>query len=333
MNCPESTFIYRSRLRSYRDLPLRYAEYGRLHRNERSGTLSGLTRVRQFVQDDAHLYVRPDQLMAEIQALLGEVHEAYSWVGLTPRFSFATKPDKAIGDPALWERAERLTMEAFAASGIRYELKPKDGTFYAPKIDIYIDDALGREWQMATIQIDLTMLPERFDLSYVDEDGKAQRPIALHRAIYGSLERFIGILIEHFAGAFPLWLAPVQAVVIPIADRHLDAGRELAAVLAAKGLRVEVDASDGRMQNKIRLAQEQKVPLMLVLGDREVEARAVTVRRRGAPKDAAQETVGWDELAERLAADVAARTVEAAPATADPGPAASAPASAGTAPA
>jgi threonyl-tRNA synthetase len=314
MNCPESTFIYRSKLRSYRDLPLRYAEYGRLHRNERSGTLSGLTRVRQFVQDDAHLYVRPDQLMAEIQALLGEVHEAYSWVGLKPRFSFATKPDKAIGDPALWEKAERLTMEAFDASGISYELKPKDGTFYAPKIDIYIDDALGREWQMATIQIDLTMLPERFDLSYIDENGKAQRPIALHRAIYGSLERFIGILIEHFAGAFPLWLAPVQAIVIPIADRHVEAGRELAAVLAARGLRVEVDATDNRMQNKIRLAQEQKVPLMLVLGDREVEARAATVRRRGATRDAAQESVGWDELAERLAAEVGARSVEAAPA-------------------
>ena len=169
MNCPESTFIYRSHLRSYRDLPLRYSEFGRLHRNERSGTLSGLTRVRQFIQDDAHLYVRPDQLSDEIVALLGEVREAYGWFGLEPRFTFATKPDKAIGDPALWERAERLTREAFAAADISYVLKPKDGTFYAPKIDIYIDDALGREWQMATIQIDLTMLPERFDLTYIDE--------------------------------------------------------------------------------------------------------------------------------------------------------------------
>ena len=176
MNCPESTFIYRSDLRSYRDLPLRYSEFGRLHRNERSGTLSGLTRVRQFIQDDAHIYVRPDQLMDEIQALLAEVHEAYGWFGLKPRFSFATKPDKAIGDPALWERAERLTIEAFAASDISYVLKPKDGTFYAPKIDIYIDDALGREWQMATIQIDLTMLPERFDLTYIDESGSGCAP-------------------------------------------------------------------------------------------------------------------------------------------------------------
>jgi len=304
MNCPESTFIYRSRRRSYRDFPLRYSEFGRLHRYERSGSLSGLTRVRQFIQDDAHLYVRPDQLMGEIQALLGEVHEAYGWFGLKPRFSFATKPDKAIGDPALWERAERLTMEAFAASDISYELKPKDGTFYAPKIDIYIDDALGREWQMATIQIDLTMLAERFDLTYDDENGKAVRPVAIHRAIYGSLERFIGILIEHFAGAFPLWVAPVQAVVIPIADRHIEPAEELAGVLRAKGLRLEVDASDGRMQNKIRLAQEQKVPYMLVLGDREVEARTAAPRTRAGEQQPAE---GWEALADRLAAEAAAR--------------------------
>ena len=307
MNCPESTFIYRSRRRSYRDFPLRFSEFGRLHRYERSGSLSGLTRVRQFIQDDAHIYVRPDQLMAEIQALLGEVHEAYGWFGLKPRFSFATKPDKAIGDPALWEKAERLTMEAFAASDISYELKPKDGTFYAPKIDIYIDDALGREWQMATIQIDLTMLPERFDLTYDDENGEQVRPIAIHRAIYGSLERFIDILIEHFAGAFPLWVAPVQAVVIPIADRHNEAAAELASVLEGRGLRVEVDDSANRMQNKIRLAQEQKVPYMLVLGDREIEARTAAPRTRAGEQ---QPAIGWDELAARLADEAAARRPE-----------------------
>jgi threonyl-tRNA synthetase len=306
MNCPESTFIYRSKRRSYRDLPLRFSEFGRLHRNERSGSLSGLTRVRQFIQDDAHLYVRPDQLMGEIQALLGEVREAYSWFGLQPRFSFATKPDKAIGDPALWEKAERLTMEAFAAADISYVLKPKDGTFYAPKIDIYIDDALGREWQMATVQIDLTMLPERFDLSYDDENGEQVRPIAIHRAIYGSLERFIGILIEHFGGAFPLWVAPVQAVIIPIADRHIEPSEELAGVLRSRGLRVEVDTSAGRMQNKIRLAQEQKVPYMLVLGDREIEARTAAPRTRAGEQLPAE---GWEALADRLAAEAAGRTV------------------------
>ena len=304
MNCPESTFIYRSRLRSYRDLPLRYAEYGRLHRNERSGTLSGLTRVRQFIQDDAHLYVRPDQLAVEIAGLLGEVMTAYSWVGLTPRFTFATKPDKAIGDPALWERAESLILEAFEQTGMPYRVKPKDGTFYAPKIDIYTDDALGREWQMATIQVDLVMLPERFDLTYIDEGGQPQRPIAIHRAIYGSLERFIGILVEHFAGAFPLWLAPIQAVIIPIADRHVDAGRELAAVMRGRGLRVDVDDSDGRMQNKIRLAQEQKVPYMVVLGDREVAARTAAPRTRAGDQ---QPPEPWEDFAARLAFESAAR--------------------------
>jgi len=305
MNCPESTFIYRSRLRSYRDLPLRLSEFGRLHRNERSGTLSGLTRVRHFIQDDAHIYVRPDQLRAEIEALLGEVRESYGWFGLQPRFAFATKPDKALGDPALWDKAEALIKEALdsAAPG-NYVVKPKDGTFYAPKIDIYIDDALGREWQMATIQVDLVMLPERFDLTYVDENGDHVRPMAIHRAIYGSLERFIGILVEHFGGAFPFWVAPVQATVIPIADRHIDAAKELAGLLRAKGLRVEVDESDNRMQNKIRLAQEQKVPYMLVLGDREIEARTASPRTRSGEQQTAE---SWSSLADRLAAESAAR--------------------------
>ena len=306
MNCPESTFIYRSHLRSYRDLPLRFSEFGRLHRNERSGTLSGLTRVRQFIQDDAHLYVRPDQLTAEIEALLGEVREAYGWFGLEPRFAFATKPDKALGDPMLWERAEQLIREAFAAADITYELKPKDGTFYAPKIDIYIDDALGREWQMATIQVDLVMLPERFDLTYIDEAGQPQRPMAIHRAIYGSLERFIGILVEHFAGAFPMWVAPVQAVVIPIADRHIEAAEELAGVMRSRGLRVEVDGSSNRMQYKIRTAQEQKVPYMVVLGDREIEARTASPRTRAGEQQPAE---AWEAFADRLAAESRARGI------------------------
>ena len=308
MNCPESTFIYRSHLRSYRDLPLRLNEYGRLHRNERSGTLSGLTRVRQFIQDDAHIYLRPDQLTAEIEALLGEVRETFGWFGLEPRFAFATRPDKAIGDPALWEQAERLIKEALDRSGGDYVTKPKDGTFYAPKIDIYIDDALGREWQMATIQVDLVMLPERFDLTYIDEDGQAKRPMAIHRAIFGSFERFIGILVEHFAGAFPLWVAPVQVVVIPIADRHVEPSRELAAELRAAGVRfVEVDSSDARMQNKIRLAQGQKVPYMVILGDREVEARTASVRRR----DGSQEQgVPWADLAARLGEEIRERRLE-----------------------
>ena len=306
MNCPESTFIYRARKRSYRDLPLRYSEYGRLHRNERSGALAGLTRVRQFVQDDAHLYVRPDQLSDELEALFGEIREAYSWVGLTPRYAFATKPDKAVGDPELWAKAESIIQGTLDRMALPYVVKPKDGTFYAPKIDIYIDDALGREWQMATVQVDLTMLPERFDLTYTAEDGSEQRPMAIHRAIYGSLERFIGILVEHFAGAFPLWLAPVQAVVIPIADRHVDAARELRDLLRGRGLRVDVDDSSNRMQYKIRTAQEQKVPYMVVLGDREIEARTASPRTRGGEQQPAEP---WEQFADRLVEEATSRRV------------------------
>jgi len=304
MNCPESTFIYKSRLRSYRDLPLRFSEFGRLHRNERSGTLSGLTRVRHFVQDDAHIYVRPDQLQDEIKALLGEVYEVYGWFGLEPRFTFGTRPDKALGDPALWEKAESQIKAALDSYGKPYRVRPKDGAFYAPKIDIQIEDALGREWQTATIQVDLVMLPERFDCTYIDESGQAVRPMTIHRAIYGSLERFIGVLIEHFAGAFPVWCAPVQAVLIPISDRHVEGARQLETLLRDRKLRVELDDSANRMQNKIRLAQEQKVPYMLVLGDREIEGRTVAIRNRSSEQE---NGVTWDAFVDRLAEETAAR--------------------------
>ena len=306
MNCPESTFIYRSRVRSYRELPLRLAEYGVLHRNELSGVLSGLTRVRHFVTDDAHIYVRPDQIGAEIEALMGEVREAYSWFGLTPTLTFGTRPDKALGDPAVWTETEALMRAELDRSGLAYREKAKDGAFYAPKIDIQIEDALGREWQTATIQVDRVMLPERFDLWYTDENGAQQRPVAIHRAIYGSLERFIGVLTEHFAGAFPLWCAPVQAVVIPIADRHVPAADELAGVLRSRGLRVEVDDSSNRMQYKIRTAQEQKVPYMVVLGDREIEARSASPRTRAGEQQPAEP---WDAFADRLAEEARDRRV------------------------
>jgi threonyl-tRNA synthetase len=309
MNCPESSFVYRSRTRSYRDLPLRLAEYGVLHRSERSGVFSGLTRVRQFVTDDAHIFVRPDQIGSEIQALMGEIRESYSWFGLTPTLTFGTRPDKALGDPAVWEESEAIMRTELERSGLAYRVKPKDGAFYAPKIDIQVEDALGREWQTATIQVDRVMLPEQFDLWYIDAEGHQQRPVAIHRAIYGSLERFIGVLTEHFAGAFPTWCAPVQAVVIPIADRHNEPAEALAGLLRGRRLRVEVDETSGRMQNKIRLAQEQKVPYMLVLGDREAEARTATVRSRDAAAGSAQETLTWDDLADRLAEEVRERRV------------------------
>ncbi|MFZ9268890.1 MAG: threonine--tRNA ligase [Candidatus Limnocylindrus sp.] len=306
MNCPESTVIYKTKTRSYRDLPLRLSEYGRLHRNELSGTLSGLTRVRHFIQDDGHIYVRPDQIESEIDALLGEVATVYGWFDLPVEFVFSTKPAKALGDPKLWEKAEAMIESALKRSGAKWRLSAGDGAFYAPKIDIIVRDALGREWQTATIQVDLAMLPERFDLEYVDEAGERVRPIAIHRAIYGSLERFIGILVEHFAGALPLWLSPEQVVIIPIADRHLEAAEAGAKILRSAGLRVSIDDSSNRMQNKIRLAQEQKVPLMLVLGDKEADAGGAAPRWRDGTQEAA---TSWDALAARLAAQVAARSV------------------------
>ena len=304
MNCPESTFIYRSRVRSYREFPLRLSEYGALHRAELSGVRSGLTRVRHFYTDDAHIYVTPAQIQDEILALMGEVTEFYSWFGLEPVLTFGTRPEKALGDERTWHETEAMMLEALKASGVNYRVKAGDGAFYAPKIDIQVADALGREWQTATIQVDRLMLPERFDLHYVDEHGERQRPVAIHRAILGSLERFIGVLTEHFAGAFPFWCAPVQAVVIPIADRHIEAAGKLAAVLSGRGIRVEVDESSNRMQNKIRLAQEQKVPYMLVLGDREVEAGTVAPRTRAGEQLPA---ASWAELADRLVEEAAAR--------------------------
>ena len=307
MNCPLSTIIYNTRVRSYRDFPLRLSDFGHLHRNELSGTLSGLTRIRHFQQDDAHCYVRPDQLADEVEGLLGEIKEVFGWFGLSPRFSFATRPEKALGDPALWERAEAYIQEALERVGVEYEFKPGDGAFYAPKIDGYVDDALGREWQLSTIQADLVMLPERFDLTYIDEDGQQRRPIAIHRAIYGSFERFIGIITEHFGGAFPLWCAPVQATIIPIADRHNEAATELARVLRSRKLFVEVDDSGNRMQKKIKLAQDQKIPYMLVLGDREVESRTAAPRTRAGEQ---LDPVDWEELADQLAEQVATKRLD-----------------------
>ena len=304
MNCPESTFVYKARVRSYRDLPLRLSEYGVLHRSERSGVFSGLTRVRHFVTDDGHCFVRPDQIAAEIEGLLVDIREAYSWFGLEPTLTFGTMPDKHLGEPEVWAETEAIMRAELEKSGMKYRVKPKDGAFYAPKIDIQVEDALGREWQTATIQVDRLMLPERFDLWYIDEEGHQQRPVAIHRAIYGSLERFIGVLIEHFAGALPFWCSPVQAVVIPIADRHVDAANDLAAVLRSRGLRVEVDGSSNRMQNKIRLAQEQKIPYMVVLGDREIEARTASPRTRAGEQQPAEP---WEGFADRLAEEARQR--------------------------
>jgi len=280
MNCPGHCVLYGSTLHSYRELPLRIADFGRLHRYERSGALSGLTRVRSFAQDDSHIFCRPDQVQEEIAALIRMMRETYSAFHLgDPRFTLSLRPEKRVGTEESWDRAEGALREALRSEGIAYEEVPGEGAFYGPKIDTFVKDALGREWQLNTIQLDPN-LPERFELEYIGEDGTQHRPLMIHRAILGSIERFFGVLLEHCAGAFPLWLAPVQAMVIPIADRHADYARSVAAQLTAAGLRVQVDERSERMNAKIRDAQNQKVPYMLIVGDKETGANTLSVRLR-----------------------------------------------------
>jgi threonyl-tRNA synthetase len=280
MNCPFHVDIFKSSVRSYRDLPIRMAEWGTVYRYERSGVLHGLTRVRGFTQDDAHLFCRPDQMPGEIDRVIEfslRILRAFGFDSF--RLFLSTRPEKRVGEEALWDEAEAALKAALSRSGHPFDIHEGDGAFYGPKIDIYINDAIGRPWQLSTVQFDFN-LPERFDLTYVGEDGGHHRPYMIHRALLGSMERFFGILIEHHAGAFPIWLAPVQAVLIPIADRHLDACRQISERLREAGLRAEVDESAERMNAKIRKAQVQKIPYMLVVGDREAAEGAVSVRLR-----------------------------------------------------
>jgi threonyl-tRNA synthetase len=280
MNCPFHIKMYQSKRRSYRELPLRWAELGTVYRYERSGVLHGLMRVRGFTQDDAHIFCTPDQIEDEIVEVLRfslRLLEAFGFEEF--KAYLATRPESAVGEPARWDQAIEALERAIGEEGLPYEIDVGGGAFYGPKIDLKLRDALGREWQTTTIQFDFNM-PDRFDLSYVGPDGLEHRPYMVHRALLGSIERFFGILVEHYAGAFPAWLAPVQAAIIPIADRHNDYARQVAALLRQADLRVEIDDSSDRMQAKIRAAQLQKVPYMLVIGDREVEGEAVAVRLR-----------------------------------------------------
>ena len=280
MNCPESTYIYASRLRSYRDLPLRYSEItDRLHRNEPSGTLGGLFRVRQMTQDDAHIYCRPDQIESEIAKLIQLVKEIYGAFNLPLHFKFATRPAKAMGTPKIWKGAETALENVLKKSGIRFEIKPKDGAFYGPKVDVHATDVLKRDWQLATIQLDFQM-PGRFNLSYTDEAGKKQTPIMIHRALLGSFERFLGVLIEHYAGAFPFWLAPVQAALLPINDAVKPYCLEVLRSLRQRDFRVELDDRNETIGKKIREAELQKIPYLLIIGPREVQSKTVAVRER-----------------------------------------------------
>jgi threonyl-tRNA synthetase len=267
-------------VRSYRDLPLRYSEMGRDHRNERSGTLTGLVRVRQFTQDDAHIFLRPDQLQDEIASLLELVRVWYKTFDLAPLYKLSTRPQKYLGTIEQWDAAEAALHQALRANGLAYDLNPGDGAFYGPKIDVDVQDALGRRWQIATIQVDLTMLPDRFQLEYIDTDGQPKRPVVLHRAIFGSYERFIGILTEHYAGAFPTWLAPVQARVIPISEKFADYARRVHERLRAARIRAELDDRNEKLGYRIRDAQLRKVPYMLVCGAREAESETVSLRHR-----------------------------------------------------
>ncbi len=279
MNCPESTYVYRFKTRSYRDLPLRYSEIGRLHRNEISGALGGMFRVRQITMDDAHIYCRPDQILAEINDIIGLVKYVYGLFKFEVSFKLSTKPDDGMGDAKLWEQAEAALKQALEQNGIKYGVKEKDGAFYGPKIDIQIKDAIGREWQVATIQLDFVMLPERFDLNYIDAEGQSRRPVAIHRAIFGSFERFVGILTEHYAGAFPTWLSPVQAVVIPITDNYMEYGKSVADALAKENIRVELDERNEKIGYKIREWETKKVPYMLIVGQKEKDSNTVSIRK------------------------------------------------------
>src|SRR4051812_22024892 len=279
MNCPGHMLVFASETRSYRDLPLRFHEQTPLHRNEASGVLSGLTRVRQFAQDDAHCFVMESQIGEEVERLLRLVQRVYGDFGLEYSVKLSTRPAEFLGEIATWDHAEAELKRALEAAGQAYTINEADGAFYGPKIDYDVTDAIGRKWQCATIQLDY-QIPQRFELKYTGADNAEHRPVVIHRAIFGSFERFMALLIEHYAGAFPLWLAPVQAVVLPISDRHLDAARAVVATLEAGGLRVSLDARVEKIGYKIREAQLQQIPYMLVLGDREAAEGTVSVRSR-----------------------------------------------------
>lgn len=312
MNCPTHCLIYKTDLRSYRDLPIRYNDFGGLHRYEPSGAVTGLLRVRNLHQDDAHTFCTDEQVEPEVQMLVTTILEIYETFGFEePKIEVSTRPEKAIGSAELWERAENALMGALGSRGLDFEINEGDGAFYGPKIDFQVRDALGRSWQLGTIQLDYQM-PERLDLEYVDRDGATRRPVMLHRAMLGSLERFMGILIEHTGGAFPVWLAPVQAVVLPVSDRFLDYGAEVAERLQAAGARVELDRRSEKLGYKIRDSQKQKIPYMLVIGGREQEAGTVSLRLREAPEggSADQGAVTIDELAARIADRTASRSLE-----------------------
>jgi threonyl-tRNA synthetase len=307
MNCPSHHIFYQSRKHSYRELPVRYSTYDVLHRNEVSGALSGLTRVRQFQQDDCHIYLMESQIPEEVQVLTRFILDYYATFGLQATLKFATRPEQRIGDDAMWDRAEKALLDALKMTGQPYEMKPGDGAFYGPKIDFDVTDSIGRAWQLGTIQLDYAA-PERFGLTYVGEDNTEHRPVVIHRAVNGSFERFIAILIEHFAGAFPLWLSPEQVRVLPISDAQAEAAKATCDRLRAAGIRATLDAGNQTLNYRIRDGEVHKVPYMAVVGQREADAGTVALRTRGAGNK--QEVVTLDEFIRRLSADIGSRSLK-----------------------
>lgn len=306
MNCPGHMLIYNSRLHSYRDLPVRMAEFGQVHRHEFSGALNGLLRVRTFTQDDAHIFVRPDQIEAEIKNIYHMIDEIYGSFGFEYSIELSTRPEDSMGAEELWNNAEDSLEKVLHDLNLDYELNEGDGAFYGPKIDFHVKDAIGRSHQCATIQLDFQM-PENFDLTYIDEENNRVRPVVIHRAIYGSIDRFLGILIEHFAGAFPTWLAPVQVKVIPVSiDAHTEYANQVISELKKHGIRVEIDDRNEKLGYKIREAQTQKLPYALVLGDREAEAGEVNVRKYG---EKTTETISVEEFVNRVLEEVKAKSL------------------------
>jgi len=278
MNCPGAILIFNSKRRSYRELPIRFAELGLVHRHELSGSLNGLLRVRSFTQDDAHFFVRLDQIEFEIDKVLSLIDKFYSHFGFSYKVELSTRPEEYMGSKIIWDQAEAALELVLKNKGLEYQVNHGDGAFYGPKIDFHILDSLGRSWQCGTVQLDFQM-PEKFNCSYVGEDDKLHRPVIIHRAIYGSVERFMAILIEHFAGEFPLWLSPVQAKIIPIAEPHVAYANEIKSKFDSEGLRVEVDDRNEKMGLKIREAEKQKVPYMLIIGDKELKNQSVAIRK------------------------------------------------------
>jgi threonyl-tRNA synthetase len=290
MNCPGGILVYKTKLHSYRDLPMRLGELGLVHRHELSGALHGLLRVRNFTQDDAHIYMLPSQIKDELIGVITLVDKFYKIFGFEYHIELSTRPENSMGSDEDWNQATNALQEALEAKGVEYKVNPGDGAFYGPKIDFHLRDCLGRTWQCGTIQLDFQM-PEKFDLTYVGEDGQKHRPVMIHRTIYGSIERFIAILIEHYAGAFPLWLCPVQVRVLPISDRHEEYAREIAAKFTASDMRCEVDERREKISYKIREAQMDKVPYILIVGDKEMENGTVAVRHRGEGDVGASDTM------------------------------------------